>query len=222
MRPAAMLALAVLLAACGAAPSADELLRDQGSGPADAPVFVDAGHPPIELGRASDESLPSRYGIGREASTEEIALLDIDVMPDGAGLPPGRGTPAQGAALYAARCAACHGVDGTGASAGALVAEGDPHEWVDGTARNAFSTRTVGNYWPYAPTLFDYVRRAMPFDQPGSLTDDEVYAVVAWLLWKNDLVGEDAVMDAVTLPAVVMPARDRFVPDDRLTSPRVR
>lgn len=172
---------------------------------------------------ASSEPLPDRLHVGRAATDADIAEVDIDIMPDGAGLPPGGGSPAAGAEVYAARCAACHGPQGEGTPlAGGLVAAGDKHAFVTGEDPDAMGKRTIGNYWPYATTLFDYIRRAMPFDRPGSLTDDEVYAVVAWLLWKNEIIAEETVMDASSLPAVEMPARDRFVPDDRETSARVR
>lgn len=163
--------------------------------------------------RAASEPLPSRFSLGRAAAESEIAAWDIDVMPDGTGLPAGSGSVERGQRVWIESCASCHGVDAEGAGPyQALVRpEGDPLAFVDGSDPDAFAARYVGNYWPYAPTLFDYVRRAMPFDRPGSLSDDDVYAVVAWLLWRNTLIDEDAVMDATTLPQVVMPARDRFV-----------
>lgn len=165
-------------------------------------------------------ALPATFGIGRPASAAEIAAVDIDIMPDGRGLPPGSGGVAAGEALYQARCAACHGADLEGGASDRLVTSPDHPGFPDGEAPT--TARAIGNYWPYATTLFDYVRRAMPFDRPGSLADEEVYALTAYLLWRNGIVEEDAVMDAATLPAVVMPARDRFVVDDRLESDRVR
>jgi mono/diheme cytochrome c family protein len=152
-------------------------------------------------------------GIGRAATTEEIRKLDIDVMPDGRGLPPGKGTVAEGAAVYASKCASCHGKNGEGASAERLVAM-DSGKNFD-FATNPKLVKAVGNYWPYATTLYDYTYRAMPFMQPGTLTPDETYAVTAYILALNKLIPEDAVMDAKTLPAVKMPARDRFVIDNR-------
>lgn len=171
---------------------------------------------------ASSEPLPANLGIGRPASPEEIARLDIDVSPDGDGLPPGGANAAAGDAVYAARCASCHGAAGTGGPGGAVVGRTPNDRWDFGVSVAAEGTKTVGNFWPYATTLFDYIRRAMPYDRPGSLTDQEVYALTAWILWRNDIIGRDAVMDALTLPAVVMPARDRFVPDDRGASTTVR
>lgn len=173
--------------------------------------------------QAGAEAMPQQFGIGRIATPEEVARIDIDIMPDGRGLPPGSGTATQGAAIYAARCANCHGADGEGTPVGsALVGrkEGDAFDFA-----NSIETergKTIGNYWPYATTLFDYIRRSMPFDQPGSLSNDEVYALSAYLLNRNDIIGGEAVMNATTLPEVRMPARDRFRQDDRLTSTRVR
>lgn len=152
-------------------------------------------------------------GIGRAATADEITKLDIDVMPDGRGLPPGKGTVAEGAAIYAAKCASCHGKTGEGASAERLVAT-DSGKNFD-FATNAKLVKAVGNYWPYATTLYDYTYRAMPFMQPGTLTPDETYALVAHILALNKVIPEDAVMDAKALPAVKMPARDRFVIDNR-------
>lgn len=152
-------------------------------------------------------------GIGRTATPAEIAKLDIDVMPDGRGLPAGRGTVAEGATIYAAKCRACHGAAGEGGSAERLVGrESGPNF---NFAMDAKLVKTVGNYWPYATTLYDYTFRAMPFMQPGSLTPDETYALVAYILSLNKIVAADAVMDQASLPKVVMPARDRFVIDNR-------
>ena len=157
---------------------------------------------------------PERFSFGSPADAARIALWDVDVRPDGTGLPEGSGSVAQGGAVYQMRCAGCHGPDGTDGSASDLV---DTRPWEDWPA-----SRSVGNYWPYATTLFDYLVRAMPQDAPGSLSPDETYAVIAYLLHRNGIVPEDAVMDRTTLPQVVMPARDRFVRDDRLESNRVR
>lgn len=150
---------------------------------------------------------PDRFGIGRPATPDEIAARDIDIMPDGHGLPPGRGTPAEGAAVYATKCARCHGATGREGPNDALVGR-EPRDF--GFSRDGRARRTIGNYWPYASTVFDYIRRAMPPDAPGSLTNDEVYALTAHLLHLNELVPADAVMDAASLPKVAMPARDRF------------
>jgi S-disulfanyl-L-cysteine oxidoreductase SoxD len=161
----------------------------------------------------SKPQLSRPFGIGRAATAEEIQKLDIDVMPDGRGLPPGKGTVAEGAAIYAAKCASCHGKTGEGASAERLVATDSGRNF--DFATNAKLVKAIGNYWPYATTLYDYTYRAMPFMQPGTLTPDETYALVAYMLALNKVIPDGAVMDAKTLPAVKMPARDRFVIDNR-------
>lgn len=147
-------------------------------------------------------------GLGRPATPETIAAWDIDVRPDGQGLPPGHGSVRDGAALYTARCAGCHGARGEGAAAEALAGG-------QGGLASAKPLRTVGSYWPYATTLFDYVRRAMPFDAPQSLSADETYAVSAYVLHLNGLLPEDASLDAASLPKVAMPNRDGFTADPR-------
>lgn len=159
---------------------------------------------------------PALFGFGRVADESLITRWDRDVGPDGVGLPEGRGTAADGAVVYLTRCAACHGLTGTEGPYDILVG-GDA--WGDGAAPRP---RTLGNYWPYATTLFDYITRAMPQNAPGSLTADETYAVIAWLLARNGVVVEGDEMNAATLPAVVMPARDRFVPDNRRGGSEVR
>ena len=152
-------------------------------------------------------------GIGRVATPAEIQKIDIDVRPDGQGLPEGKGTFPEGAKIYAAKCQSCHGANGIGGSADRLVDRESGKNW--DFATNAKLVKTVGNYWPYATTLYDYTNRAMPFMQPGTLTPDETYALVAYILALNKIVPEDAVMDRTTLAAVKMPSRDRFVVDNR-------
>ncbi len=152
-------------------------------------------------------------GIGRVASPDEIKKIDIDVRPDGKGLPDGKGTSAEGAKIYAAKCQSCHGANGQGGTADRLVDRESGKNW--DFATNAKLVKTVGNYWPYATTLFDYTNRAMPFMQPSTLTADETYSLVAYILALNKIVPEDAVMDRTTLPKVVMPSHDRFVMDNR-------
>jgi S-disulfanyl-L-cysteine oxidoreductase SoxD len=142
--------------------------------------------------------------LGVPATPEQIASWDISVGPDGAGLPPGSGTAGAGAAIYTAKCLACHGEKGAGRPNDQLVGG-------QGTIGTPGAVRTVGSYWPYATTLFDYIRRAMPIVQPQSLTADEVYALTAYLLYLNGVIDETAIMNAATLPAVVMPNRDNFV-----------
>jgi S-disulfanyl-L-cysteine oxidoreductase SoxD len=159
---------------------------------------------------------PARYGIGRPATPAEIAALDIDIMPDGTGLPAGRGTSAEGATLYASKCAQCHGKTGKEGPNDVLVGR-EPRTGFP-FSQDPKLPHTIGNYWPYATTVFDYVRRAMPPTAPGSLTDDEVYALTAFLLHANELIPADAVMDKSTLPNVEMPARNYFTPDTRKQS----
>ncbi len=142
------------------------------------------------------------FGFGSVPSEAEIKARDIAVGPDGEGLPPGRGTVAAGEQVYKAKCVACHGPTGTEGPMDKLVGEKLP-------------VKTIGSFWPYATTVFDYIRRAQPFDKPGSLTDDEVYALTAWLLFRNQIIAADQVIDATTLPKVRMPNRDGFVPDPR-------
>jgi cytochrome c len=162
---------------------------------------------------AQPAKAPAIFGIGRPATPAEIAALDIDVGPDGVGLPPGRGTAADGAPIYAARCASCHGKTGKEGPNDLLVGRlpGDAFPF----AKDPRAPKTIGSYWPYATTVFDYIRRAMPPDKPGSLRDEEVYGLVAYLLSLNELIAPDAVVDAASLPKVKMPAHDRFVPDTR-------
>ena len=177
---------------------------------------------------AAAQAPPRRLGFGEPASRELIASLDTDVRPDGTGLPDGRGSAREGAGVYARQCASCHGPKGEGGSADVLVGAEprgtapfgpDYERWRAGRPDAPF---TIGNYWPYAPTLFDYVRRAMPLYAPGTLTADETYGVVAWLLAQNGIIPEDSVMSRETLPKVVMPARGIFVPDKRRGGREVR
>lgn len=162
---------------------------------------------------------PDRFGFGRPAAPAEIAAWDIDVGPDGGGLPEGSGTAHTGAPVYARHCAACHGRDGEGGSAAPLVGGVSDATPPFGPRYEAWRGNrddvpyTVGNYWPYATTLYDYIHRAMPSNAPGSLASDQVYGLVAWLLARNGIIRDDMVIDAGTLPAVEMPARDIFVPD---------
>ena len=151
---------------------------------------------------------PGRFGFGAPATEARIALWDIDVKPDGEGLPPGRGSVAQGREVYMLHCVACHGPTGIEGPNDRLVGTEPWDEWP--------GSQTVGGYWPYATTLYDFIVKAMPQLTPGVLSADQTYAVVAYILHLNGIVPEDAVMDAETLPAVRMPARDRFVPDDRV------
>lgn len=165
---------------------------------------------------AASAAEPESFGFGRDATTTEISAWDIDVRPDGRGLPPGSGNVAAGEKIYAAKCAICHGKTGVEGPNDRLVVHSAAEPFPDSADPETFRHRTIGNYWPYATTVFDYIRRSMPQNMPGSLQADEVYSLTAFLLHRNHIVPADAQMDAKTLPEVRMPARDRFVPDDRL------
>ena len=149
---------------------------------------------------------PPQAGFGRPATPAEIEAADIDVRADGAGLPPGHGSVEEGATIFAAQCAACHGAGGEAPINASLRLTGG-----HGTLTTPSAVMTVGSYWPYAPTLFDYIRRAMPFNAPRSLTDDQVYAVTAYVLRLNDVIADGTVLDAASLSQVRMPNRDGFV-----------
>ncbi|KQP09609.1 cytochrome C [Methylobacterium sp. Leaf93] len=146
--------------------------------------------------------------IGQPASQSILALWDIDVRADGQGLPAGHGNVRQGEALFGARCAACHGAQGEGASADRLIGG-------QGTLATGKPVRTVGSFWPHATTLFDYIRRAMPYDAPQSLSADETYALSAYVLHLNGILPEGAELDAASLPKIRMPNRDGFTTDSR-------
>lgn len=142
-------------------------------------------------------------GLGRAASAEAIAAWSLSVLPSGDGLPPGAGTARAGAAIYVEKCLACHGANG----------ENGPNDRLaggHGTLTSDSPVKTVGSYWPYATTVFDYIRRAMPFTAPQSLTDDEAYALTAYLLYINGIVDIDETIDAESLPAIAMPNADGF------------
>jgi mono/diheme cytochrome c family protein len=157
---------------------------------------------------ASGAQAQSPYGIGRPATAAEIAGWNIDVDRNGSNLPEGRGSVSQGRDVFAQQCASCHGEKGEGGLGDRLVGG-------QGTIGTATPIRTVGSYWPYATTLFDYIRRAMPQNAPQSLSNEEVYAVSAYILSLNELVAADATLDAKSLAAIKMPNRDRFVGDAR-------
>ena len=157
---------------------------------------------------------PQRFDLGHAASAAEVAAVDIDVTPSGAGLPAGSGTAAQGATLYATNCASCHGANGEGKPPAYPQLLGGPKGSFD-FASDFKIPRTVGNYWPYATTLFDYIRRAMPLAAPGSLTPDQTYAVTAYLLNREGIIPDGTSLDAKSLAAIQMPAKSHFVVDDR-------
>jgi mono/diheme cytochrome c family protein len=149
-----------------------------------------------------------KYGVGQPATPEQIRDLGTAIAPDGRGLPEGSGTVAAGREVFAARCSKCHGEKAEGIVGPTLVGG-------QGTLATAKPLKTVGSYWPYATTVWDYINRAMPFDQPGLLKPPEVYAVVAYILNINGIIGNDQVMDAKILPKVKMPNRDGFEADPR-------
>ncbi len=193
--------LLAMLAACTSEPPATQ----------GAPGATDPGAP---AAHALPPGAPERFGFGAAASGDRIALWDIDVKPDGEGLPPGSGSVAEGRLVYERSCMQCHGATGTEGPNDRLVAAAEWDQWPPG--------RAFGAYWPYATTFFDYTRRAMPMLTPGTMSSDDLYAVTAYVLHLNGLLPEDAVLDAESLAAIEMPARDRFVPDDRAGGPEVR
>lgn len=158
---------------------------------------------------ASGAQAAAPLGVGHTARPQDVKKASITVFPDGAGLPPGQGTVAQGRALYLERCAACHGAKGEGNDDYPALAGGR------GSLRSKAPILTVGSYWPYATTLWDYIRRAMPYPQPGSLTPDEVYALTAYVLHLNGIVDERTTLDRQSLPRIHMPNRDGFASDPR-------
>lgn len=166
----------------------------------------------LSFGFGLDAQAGGPYGFGTAASAADIAKIDIDVMPDGRGAPSGSGTYAQGKKVYAATCAACHGADmakpvkGTGAA---------PLRGGRGSLTSGKPNKTVESYWPYATTLFDYTKRAMPFNAPGSMNNNDIYAVVAYILAEGKIISKDTVMNAKSLANVRMPNRDGFISDPR-------
>ncbi|HEY7818158.1 MAG TPA: c-type cytochrome [Vicinamibacteria bacterium] len=207
------MSLLLLSFACSTPPAAKPEPDSEPEPAAAAPVDLHgewrrwAGTPELrEEALAKIAKLP-RFGFGRPATAEEIAKIDIDVMPDGTGLPEGRGTVERGRALYRNQCVQCHGADGRGADYDALA----------GTTRY-----TVGNFWPYATTLYDYIHRAMPQAVPGSLPPGDVYSLTAFVLHLNGLLPEDATLDRESLPAIEMPNRDGFIYDDRAGGPELK
>ena len=162
----------------------------------------------IALHYATAAQAQSPYGIGRPATPSEIAGWNIDIDREGHNLPPGSGSVSHGHEVFDQQCAACHGAKGEGGVGERLVGG-------QGTLATATPVRTVGSYWPYAPTLFDYIRRAMPQNAPQSLSNEDVYAVSAYILNLNGLLPVDAVLDAKTLSAIKMPNRNMFVGDPR-------
>ena len=157
---------------------------------------------------AASSAQTRTLGLGHGARTDALNAIDIDVLPDGQGLPPGSGSADQGRAVYVTRCSACHGPTGTEGPNDVLVGGQD-------SLRTARPLKTVGSFWPYATTLWDYINRAMPFAEPRTLSADDVYAVTAYVLFLNGIVTEHHVLSHETLAEVKMPNRNGFVPDNR-------
>ena len=167
-----------------------------------------AGALPAAAALAASPVHPHRYGLGQAATPQQVAGWYIDIAPDGKNLPAGSGTVLEGKKIFDSSCAACHGAKGEGGM-------GDRLQGGQGTLANAKPIKTVGSYWPYATTLYDYIRRAMPMTAPESLSDSQVYAVAGYVLYLNGLVKEDSTLDAKSLMAVKMPNRDGFISDPR-------
>ena len=161
-----------------------------------------------------DKEQPVHFGLGRPARPAEIKAWDIDIMPDGRGLPAGTGRIKNGQLIYQSKCVSCHG-NGDKAS---LELPGGPLFLYHPTEK----TKTIGTYWPYATTIFDYVRRAMPYNAPGSLSNQEVYDLTAFLLFANKVIPENAVINQQSLPKIEMPAKKRYVTDNRRGGNEIR
>jgi S-disulfanyl-L-cysteine oxidoreductase SoxD len=164
-------------------------------------LILAAGVSALALGAGA--ALAEGPGLGKPITQSDLKPWDINILPDGTNLPPGSGNAIDGAKIFAEKCSVCHGDNGKGGIAARLVG-GPPKASLDGG-------KTIANFWPYSTTLFDFIRRAMPFTQPRSLTDQEVYALCAYLLAANKLIGENDEMNATTLPKVQMPNRDNFI-----------
>jgi S-disulfanyl-L-cysteine oxidoreductase SoxD len=166
-----------------------------------------------------DGQTPSYPNIGRAPTTQEIQSVSISVGPDGKGLPPGQGTSKEGAVIYAAECAVCHGAEGEGGRIGPRLIGGKADSDSLTTTRPA---RTIGAYWPFATTIWDYINRTMPRNQGGSLTPHEVYSLTAFILARSGIMSETDVLNAATLPKVRMPNREGFLPQDFSEIPEIR
>lgn len=189
---------------------------------AEAPAPAETNEPPADKADApapdADGTTPSggglRLGLGRLATPDEVAAWDIDVRPDGLGLPEGRGTAGEGMAVYDENCASCHGDFGEAIGRWPVLAGGQ------GTLQNERPEKTIGSYWPYLSTVYDYVHRAMPFGNARSLSDDDIYALTAYLLYLNDIVDdEEFELSRDNFSSVQLPNEPNFVEDDRLSEP---
>jgi S-disulfanyl-L-cysteine oxidoreductase SoxD len=192
-----------------------------------APAAVETAETPVETADASPaaeaapdaamavEKSQGAFGLGRKATSDEVAAWDIDIRPDGTGLPDGKGTVAQGEPIFAENCAVCHGDFGEGAGRWPVLAGGQD------TLLKDRPVKTIGSYWPYLSTVFDYVRRAMPFGNARSLSDDDVYALTAYLLYLNDIVtDEDFELSKDNFSSIRLPNEANFIEDDRLSEPQ--
>lgn len=162
----------------------------------------------LAAGIAAAAQTPDYKNVGRTPTPQEIQAMDIAIGTDGKELPPGSGIAKKGAVLFAQKCAACHGENQEGSAQAPALVGGK------GTLTSLHPKLTAGSYWPFATTIFDYIRRAMPRYQEGSLTIDEVYSLTAFILYRNEIIKEDDVMDAKTLPKIKMPNRDGFIPQN--------
>jgi S-disulfanyl-L-cysteine oxidoreductase SoxD len=171
----------------------------------------------LTLGLVHAQGYPNTFQFGQPATEQDIAAIAIAIPTDGKGLPPGRGDYARGKQVYETACAACHGADLTGVANIPNMPTGASLRLIGGrgTLTSPKAVATVESYWPYATTLFDYIRRAMPFTAPGSLSADEIYAVCAYILAEAKIIDQATVLDAQTLPRVEMPNRNGFIPDPR-------
>lgn len=205
-KPLALALVLSIIGACTRSPSGTGAVGD-------STRQAIAAAAPSDSPRAAVLHAPFRT-IGHRATSAEIRAWDIDVNASGDGLPRGSGSYQQGAQVYAQKCASCHGPRGEGTTGNPKLVGREPRDF--SFAKDPKIVKTVGNYWPYATTLYDYINRAMPFDKPGSMTPDEIYGVIAFILAENEIIDRKQVMNARTLPQVRMPSRDRFVPDNRV------
>ncbi|MFB2118167.1 c-type cytochrome [Parapedobacter sp. 2B3] len=193
----------LMLFACSDAHRTGDIRQDGDGDPSVAGKAVGS----VASASTEEATWPKRFGFGKHATESDIARWDIDIRPDGKGLPNGTGSAKAGRTIYLAKCAACHGLNGDEGPYDVLISS---------------EQKSIGTYWPYATTLFDYIRRTMPFNMPGTLTDEEVYQLTAYLLSANGIIDSNEVMDAKRLPQVEMPARASFIPDDRKGGPEIK
>ena len=175
------------------------------------PLFIPL---PLLAALLPEPARPEKFNLGTAATEQDILALDIDVRPDGKGLPEGAGSVTEGEKVYQQKCIVCHGEQGQGGMNDKLAGRLPNDEFPFAAAKAP--KKTIGNYWPYATTLFDYLRRTMPYTEAGSLSDQEIYDVTAYLLYLNDIIDRDTRINQENLPGIIMPSRHRFKNDDRL------